>query len=109
MTCRLIAVASASAAATETPGFKRPMATIQRAWGILLRSLAAQNAMRSSQGRSLKPRGITPITVRGSPSTWKDVPITSFTPPRRRCQVSWEMTMERASFCLIRSSKSSGR
>ena len=87
-TCRLMAVASAWAAATDTPGFRRPMAAIQRALGIRLKSLAAQNAMSSSQGRSLNPLGMTPITVRGSPSTWKDVPMTSAAPPRRRCQAS---------------------
>ena len=62
-------VASACAAASDTPGFSRPTAIIHRASGIRRRSLAAQNATSSSQGTSAKPFGITPITVRGSPST----------------------------------------
>jgi hypothetical protein len=33
-------------------------------------------------------RGITPMIVRGSPSTWIDVPMTSVAPPSRRCHVS---------------------
>ena len=70
--CRLTAVASACAEASDTPGFSRPTAIIQRASGILRRSFAAQKAMRSSHGTSAKPCGMTPMTVRGSPSTWID-------------------------------------
>jgi hypothetical protein len=51
-------------------------------------SLAAQKAISSAQGRSRKPFGMTPITERGSPSTWIALPITSGTPPSKLCQVS---------------------
>jgi hypothetical protein len=78
---REIVVASAWAAASDTPGFRRPTASIHRASGILRRSLAAQNAMLSSHGTSANPRGITPMIVRGSPSTLIDIPITSLAPP----------------------------
>ena len=83
-----MAAASASAAAIEAPGASRPTAVIHRACGILLRSLAAQKAMSSAQGTRRKPFGITPITVRGSPSTRMVVPTASGAPPRRSCHVS---------------------
>jgi hypothetical protein len=57
---RLTAVASSCAEASETPGFSFPTAIIHRACGIFRRSFAAQNAIRSSQGASAKPLGITP-------------------------------------------------
>ncbi len=109
ITLRAITVDSASACCGVTPGLRRPTAIIQVALGILRRSLAAQNAMSSAHGSSRKPFGITPITERGSPSTWIVLPITSGAPPSRRCQVSYVTTIARASFCLTTSSKSSRR
>ena len=106
-TCRLIDVDSASAAASETPGLRRPTTIIQVALGIRRRSLAAQNAMSSSQGTSRKPFGITPITVRGSPSTWNDVPITSVRAAQPALPGLVGDDDRRASFCLTTSSKSS--
>ena len=67
--CRLMAAASAAAASGETPGFSLPTAVIHRACGIFRRSLAAQKATSSTPGVSTNPRGITPMTMRGSPST----------------------------------------
>jgi hypothetical protein len=88
MTWRIIADASACAATADTPGLSRPTAIIHAASGILRRSLAVQNATSSSHGMSWNPRGMTPMIVRGSPSTWIDMPITPAAPPRRRCHVS---------------------
>ncbi len=85
---RAMIAASDWAAAMPTPGLSRPTAIIQVAFGILRRSLAAQKAMSSSHGTSRKPLGITPITVRGSPSTRIVLPMTSLSLPSSRCQVS---------------------
>ena len=87
-TCRLTATASASAACVDTPGFSRPIAVSQRASGMGRRSVAAQNAMSSSQGDNRNPFGITPITVRGSASTLSVRPMTYGAPLNCRCQVA---------------------
>ena len=109
LSCRLTAVASAAAASGDTPGFRRPMAVIHRACGICRRSLAAQKATSSMSGISLKPAGITPMTILGSASTRTVLPMASAAPSNCCCHMVWLMTMPRASFSLTASLKSSSR
>ena len=52
-----------------------------------------ESGSRLSGRRSVKPGGITPITVRGPPSVESVMSSTSWRPPRRRCQNSWLSTM----------------
>ena len=62
---------SRTTAATAAPirELKDLTRIIQRASGIRRKSFANQNAMLSSHGTRAKPRGMTPMIVRGSPST----------------------------------------
>ena len=76
---------SARAAGTSISGPSRPITSIHRAYrpGYESRYLLSQKL--ELPGTS-NPAGMTPTTVYGFSSTVIDVPITSASPPNRRCQ-----------------------